>query len=416
MLHSPGFSFQELARDGRARTGRFVTPRAVIETPVFMPVGTLATVKSQTPDEVAATGARIILANTYHLWLRPGPERIAELGGVQRFMGWPHAHLTDSGGFQVFSLAELRTVDDEGVSFRSHLDGSALRLTPEESMRIQTLLGSDVAMAFDECPPGGGPAAVVERAMERTTAWARRCLAAPWIDGQARFGIVQGGTDIDRRLRHLETIASMEVDGRGFDGVALGGFSVGEPIADMYRALDAIAHRMPTERPRYLMGVGTPYDILQAIGAGIDLFDCVLPTRNARNGQALTWGGRVNLKQARHRVDTAPLDVRCDCPVCARFTRAYLHHLVRADEMLGARLVTQHNLHFYGDLTRQAREHITLGDYAAWSAEAVRVMRESDEIGRGPSDPGRRPGQRPPGEPTKTPPSRDASSDEGTDR
>ncbi len=387
MQRSPGFGFEELARDGNARAGRFTTPRAVIETPVFMPVGTLATVKSQTPDEVEATGARIILANTYHLWLRPGPERIAELGGVQKFMGWKHAHLTDSGGFQVFSLADLRTIDDEGVSFRSHLDGSALRLTPEESMRIQTLLGSDVAMAFDECPPGGGPADVIERAMSRTTAWARRCLASPWRDGQARFGIVQGGTDVDRRLRHLEDIAGMEVDGRGFDGVAMGGFSVGEPIPEMYRALDAVAHRMPTDRPRYLMGVGTPYDLLRGIGAGIDLFDCVLPTRNARNGQALTWSGRVNLKQARHRVDEAPLDARCACPVCARFTRAYLHHLVRADEMLGARLVTQHNLHFYLDLTRAAREHIVSGDYTTWSEEAARAMRDGDEIGRGNAEP-----------------------------
>jgi queuine tRNA-ribosyltransferase len=391
---SPGFRFETLAHDGHARAGRFVTPRAVIETPVFMPVGTLATVKSQTPDEVAATGARIILANTYHLWLRPGPERIAELGGVQRFMSWPHAHLTDSGGFQVFSLAELRTVDDEGVSFRSHLDGSALRLTPEESMRIQTLLGSDVAMAFDECPPGAAEPGVVDRAMARTTAWARRCLAAPWRDGQARFGIVQGGTDVERRLRHLEEIATMEVDGRGFDGVALGGFSVGEPIPEMYRALDAVAHRMPTDRPRYLMGVGTPYDLLHAIGAGIDLFDCVLPTRNARNGQALTWGGRVNLKQARHRVDESPLDARCSCPVCTRFTRAYLHHLVRADEMLGARLVTQHNLHFYGDLTQRARAHIHAGDYAAWAAETARAMREADEVGK-PDRPARRHAEEP---------------------
>ncbi|MBX7191783.1 MAG: tRNA guanosine(34) transglycosylase Tgt [Sandaracinaceae bacterium] len=383
MRRSPGFGFEELTRDGHARTGRFTTPRAVIETPVFMPVGTLATVKSQTPDEVEATGARIILANTYHLWLRPGPERIAELGGVQKFMGWRHAHLTDSGGFQVFSLADLRTIDDDGVSFRSHLDGSALRLTPEESMRIQSLLGSDVAMAFDECPPGGGPAEVIERAMSRTTAWARRCLAAPWRDGQARFGIVQGGTDVDRRLRHLEAIGAMEVDGRGFDGIALGGFSVGEPIPEMHRALDAVAHRMPSDRPRYLMGVGTPYDLLRGIAAGIDLFDCVLPTRNARNGQALTWRGRVNLKQARHRADEAPLDASCGCPVCTRFTRAYLHHLIRADEMLGARLVTQHNLHFYLDLTRQARQHIHAGDYATWSTNAAQAMRDGDEIGKG---------------------------------
>lgn len=381
MNRSPGFSFEVLARAGHARRARFVTPRAVVDTPAFMPVGTLATVKSQTPDEVAATGARMILANTYHLWLRPGPERIAALGGVQRFMGWPHALLTDSGGFQVFSLAALRKIDDDGVSFRSHLDGRALRLTPEESMRIQSLLGSDIAMAFDECPAGGAPDAEVERAVARTTAWARRCLASPWRDEQARFGIVQGGTDVDRRLAHLETIASMEVDGRGFDGIALGGFSVGEPVAEMHRTLDAVAPRMPEDRPRYLMGVGTPFDIIRAIGAGIDLFDCVLPTRNARNGQALTWSGRVNLKQARHRGDEAPLDRACACPVCTRFSRAYLHHLVRAEEMLGARLVTQHNLHFYGELTRAAREHIERGEFASWAEATMRAMREGDEIG-----------------------------------
>lgn len=380
MHRTSGFHFREEARDGHARSGVFTTPRAIIETPVFMPVGTLATVKSQTPAEVEATGARIILANTYHLWLRPGPERIAELGGVQKFMGWKHAHLTDSGGFQVFSLAALRTVDDDGASFRSHLDGTAMRLTPEESMRIQTLLGSDVAMAFDECPPGGAEAKIIERAMARTTAWARRCLAAPWRDGQARFGIVQGGTDVERRLNHLEAIGQMTVDGRGFDGIALGGFSVGEPIPEMYRALSAIAHRMPEDRPRYLMGVGTPFDLLHAIGNGIDLFDCVLPTRNARNGQALTWHGRVNMKQARHKVDESPLCDRCKCPVCATFTRAYIHHLVRADEMLGARLVTEHNLHFYGELTAEARVQIRKRNYTAWSEETARQMREGDEI------------------------------------
>lgn len=381
MYRSSGFGFEVAARSGHARTGVFTTPRARVETPVFMPVGTLATVKSQSPDEIEATGARLILANTYHLWLRPGPERIAELGGVTKFMTWPHALLTDSGGFQVFSLAELRTIDDDGVSFRSHLDGAKLRLTPEESMRIQTLLGADVAMAFDECPPGGAERGVIERAMVRTTAWARRCLASPWRDGQARFGIVQGGTDVELRLRHLETLSTMEVDGRGFDGIALGGFSVGEPIPEMYRALASVAHRMPEDRPRYLMGVGTPYDLIEGIGAGIDLFDCVLPTRNARNGQALTWHGRVNLKQARHRVDESRLDARCGCPVCARYSRAYLHHLVRANEILGHRLVTQHNLHFYGELCREARSAIGAGVYEAWARETVLAMQAGDEIG-----------------------------------
>ncbi len=382
-MRTERFSYRETARDGDARAGQFETPRALVETPVFMPVGTLATVKSQSPDEVAATGAKLILANTYHLWLRPGPEIVDALGGVQRFMGWPHALLTDSGGFQVFSLADLRTIDDDGVSFKSHLDGRPLRLTPEESMRIQSLLGSDIAMAFDECPPGGGERAVIERAMRRTSVWARRCLLAPWREGQARFGIVQGATHIDLRLAHLDEIAGMEEGGREFDGIALGGFSVGEPIPEMWAALTEIVPRMPLDKPRYLMGVGTPYDLLHAMGCGIDLFDCVMPTRNARNGQALTWSGRVNLKQARHKRDESALDRDCDCPVCARYSRAYLHHLVRTGEMLGARLLTEHNLWFYGALTRRGREQIAAGNYRAWAKQAERKMREGDEVGKG---------------------------------
>jgi len=387
MTRTEGFSYRELARDGAARTGVFVTPRAEIETPAFMPVGTLATVKSQTPDEVAATGARAILANTYHLWLRPGAEVIAALGGLHRFMNWPHAILTDSGGFQVFSLAERRTIDDDGVTFRSHLDGRVLRLTPEESMRIQVLLGSDVAMALDECPPGAAERPVVEAAMRRTTAWARRCLRAPWREGQARFGIVQGATYVDLRRVHLDEIAGMEENGRGFDGIALGGFSVGEPIPEMWQVLAEVAPAMPTDRPRYLMGVGTPFDLLHAIGCGIDLFDCVLPTRNARNGQALTWSGRVNLKQARHRRSEQSLDPHCTCPVCTNYSRAYLHHLVRANEMLGARLLTEHNLWFYGALCREARARIAAGTYDSWARQMAERMREGDEVGKGESQP-----------------------------
>ncbi len=349
-LPTEGFSFDDLSRDGHARRGRFVTPRAVIETPTFMPVGTQATVKSLTPEEVAGTGARMCLANTYHLWLRPGAELVDRFGGVQRFMAWPHAVLTDSGGYQVFSLAELRDIDDDGVTFRSHLDGAKKRLTPEESMRVQALLGSDVAMVFDECPPGGADRATVEGAVRRTTRWARRSLDAPKREGQARFGIVQGAAFVDLRLAHLDEIAAM-----AFDGIALGGFSVGEPIPQMYAALDEIARRMPADRPRYLMGVGTPYDLLHAVGSGIDLFDCVLPTRNARNGQALTWSGRVNLKQARHREDDAPLDAQCDCYTCVTMSRGYLRHLFRAKEMLGPRLLSLHNIHFYGALMRGAR-------------------------------------------------------------
>ncbi len=378
MLPTDGFRFEALAYDGHARRARFTTPRAVIETPTFMPVGTAATVKGLTPAEVEATGARMILANTYHLWVRPGAELIDRQGGVTAFMKWPHALLTDSGGFQVFSLAELRDVDDEGVTFRSHLSGAKMRLTPEVSMRVQRLLRSDVAMVLDVCPPGGAERSVVEAAMRRTTAWAKRSLAEPAAEGQARFGIVQGGTDRRLRRLHLDEIAALDVD-----GVALGGFSVGEPIEQMYELLEVLAHQMPADRPRYLMGVGTPFDLLHAIGAGIDLFDCVLPTRNARNGQALTWGGRVNLRQARHKDDGAPLDERCGCPVCATWSRAYLRHLVKANELLGHRLLTQHNLWFYGELVAQARAHIEAGDYSAWAQRAAAQMRARDEVGQG---------------------------------
>jgi queuine tRNA-ribosyltransferase len=379
-LLTEGFAFAETARDGDARTCLLRTPRALIETPVFMPVGTQASVKSQTPSEVEGTGARIILANTYHLWLRPGAERVHRLGGVQRFMRWPHAMLTDSGGYQVFSLSELRKITDDGVAFRSHLDGAKKVLTPEESMRVQGLLGADIAMVLDECPPGGAERSVIENAMRRTSAWARRSLAVPAPPGQARFGIVQGATHLDLRTSHLDDIASLAVD-----GVALGGFSVGEPVQEMVRVLRELTPKMPRERPRYLMGVGTPYDLLEAIGSGIDMFDCVLPTRNGRNGQALTWHGRVNIKQARHAEDEAPLDTECACPVCSTYSRAYLRHLFQAQEMLGPRLLSEHNLWFYGALTRRAREAIRAGSYDSFARTTAARMREGDEIGSGPS-------------------------------
>ncbi|MFW6052013.1 MAG: tRNA guanosine(34) transglycosylase Tgt [Myxococcota bacterium] len=375
-LPTAGFAFEVGGRDGAARTGRFTTPRAVVETPAFMPVGTQATVKGLTPAEVRSTGARLVLANTYHLWLRPGAERVHRLGGVQRFMAWDGAVLTDSGGYQVFSLADTRKIDDDGVTFRSHLDGALLRLTPEEAMRVQALLGSDVAMVLDECPPGGATRDEVERAVRRTSAWATRCLAAPAAPGQARFGIVQGGVFEDLRRAHLEEIAPMP-----FDGIALGGFSVGEPVATMHELLHVLVPRMPADRPRYLMGVGTPYDLIAAVGAGIDLFDCVLPTRNARNGQAFTWHGRVNLRQARHADDDAPLDPACDCPTCRTHSRAYLRHLFKAGEMLGPRLLTLHNLSLYGALMRAARAAIAEARYATWAAETTTRMREGDEVG-----------------------------------
>lgn len=376
-LRTEGFAFAETSRDGEARTALLRTPKADIETPVFMPVGTLASVKSLTPDEVAGTGSRIILANTYHLWLRPGPERVAKLGGVQRFMGWPHALLTDSGGFQVFSLRGTRKIDDDGVTFRSHLDGALKRLTPEESMRVQSLLGSDIAMVLDECPPGGAPRDDIQRAMDRSTRWAERSLAYPAPPGQARFAIVQGAAHADLRRAHIQQIRELPAD-----GIALGGFSVGEPVEQMYEVLGQVAPELPTDRPRYLMGVGTPQDLLAAVGAGVDMFDCVLPTRNARNGQALTWSGRVNLRQARHIEDPAPIDEGCGCPCCRQFSRAYMRHLIRAHEMLGARLVTEHNLWFYADLMRHARQAIRDGRYQAFASDALQQMRDGDEVGQ----------------------------------
>jgi queuine tRNA-ribosyltransferase len=382
---NPGASalaFDVLAEDSgtAARAGRLVLRNAELETPVFMPVGTQASVKSQTPADVVSTGSQLILANTYHLMLRPGAELVDELGGVQRFMAWPHAVLTDSGGYQVFSLAELRKLDDDGVVFRSHIDGSPQALSPERSMEVQRLLRSNIAMVLDECPPGQADRATVERAVERTTRWAERCLATTPADGQARFGIVQGGSFLDLRRRHLATLASMP-----FEGIALGGFSVGEAMSVTYELLGELGAAMPRERPRYLMGVGKPIDLLRAIGAGIDMFDCVLPTRNARNGQALTWNGRVNLKQSRHRKAAEPIDPECPCSVCGTFSRAYLRHLFAAGEMLGPRLLTQHNLFFYQALTRAAQVAIRERRYAAFAREAEERMVAMDEVktGRG---------------------------------
>jgi len=373
-------SFEVLANDAGsgARVGRLRLAQAELETPVFMPVGTQASVKSQTPADVIATGSQLILANTYHLMLRPGAELVQELGGVQRFMAWPHAILTDSGGYQVFSLASLRKLDDAGVVFRSHIDGSKHALSPERSMEVQRLLGSDIAMVLDECPPGDADRATVQRAVDRTSRWAERCLACEPAPGQARFGIVQGGSYLDLRLEHLAAIGSLP-----FEGLALGGFSVGEAMSVTYQLLEELGPRMPLERPRYLMGVGKPIDLLRAIGSGIDMFDCVLPTRNARNGQALTWNGRINLKQSRHRRDQGPLDPECRCPVCETFSRAYLRHLFAAGELLGPRLLTQHNLHFYQALTRAARTAIREGRYTAFARAAEQRMLERDEVKTG---------------------------------
>jgi queuine tRNA-ribosyltransferase len=359
---TPGYSFTVTGRDGHARTGELTTPHGVVPTPTFMPVGTQGSVKTLTPEEVAATGARIVLGNTYHLWLRPGAEVVARNGGLHRFTRWPHAMLTDSGGYQAFSLSDRRSVSEDGFVFRSHLDGARHTLSPEEAMRVQGLLGADIAMQLDICPPGASPRPVIEEAVRTTTRWARRCLAAK-SESQALFGIVQGGTDVALRLAHADELGAMP-----FDGLAMGGFSVGEPIERMHEVVSEIANRLDDARPRYLMGVGTPRDLLVAIGAGVDMFDCVLPTRNARNGQALSRRGRIVIKQARFREDDGPLDASCGCPTCtAGYSRSYLRHLFMAGEILVLRLLSQHNLFLYGELVRGARDAIREGRYEAFS-------------------------------------------------
>jgi queuine tRNA-ribosyltransferase len=380
-----GFAFDVVATSGHARAGVLTTPHAAVETPTFMPVGTQGSVKGLVPDEVAATGARIVLGNTYHLWLRPGAEVVATLGGLHGFTRWPHAMLTDSGGFQAFSLGQsgspskdpLVKLDESGFAFRSHLDGSLHHLSPEEAVRVPGLIGADIQMQLDVCPPGDAPRAMVEDAVARTTRWAKRALACARPEGQALFGIVQGACFADLRRAHAEELAALEVDGRSFDGLALGGFSVGEEIARMYETLREVAHLVDPERPRYLMGVGTPRDLLECIDTGVDMFDCVLPTRNARNGQALTRFGRVVVKQARWKEDTRPIDPECGCPCCrGGYARGYLRHLFLAGEMTVLRLLTQHNLWFYGELVAGARAAIRGGTWPAYKANALARMSE----------------------------------------
>ena len=354
-----GFAFRLRARDGRARVGEVITPRGPIPTPAFMPVGTRASVRAVDPDEVRASGAAIVLGNTYHLMLRPGEERIRRAGGLARFMAWDGPTLTDSGGFQAFSLAGRVRIDDGGVVFASHIDGARVELTPERAVRVQGALGSDVAMVLDECPPGGASRDAVARAVERTTAWARRQLRVERPAGQALFAIVQGGVHADLRRAHIDELCA-----ESFDGLALGGLSVGEPVAEMYRVLDACADALPADRPRYLMGVGTPADILEAVECGVDMFDCVLPSRNGRRGQAFVRGGRLNIKQARYADDGEPLEPGCPCPTCARFDRRYLRHLFLVGEPLVARLITVHNLFHYGTLTAAIRAAVRDGRLA----------------------------------------------------
>ena len=359
--------FTVLARDGAARRGRLVTAHGAIETPAFMPVGTAATVKAMRPEEVAATGAEIVLANTYHLMLRPGAERIGRLGGLHRFMDWPGPILTDSGGFQVMSLAKLREISETGVVFRSHLDGSRHELSPERSIEIQHLLDADITMVLDECTPFPATAEEARKSMELSLLWAERCKRAfAARPGYALFGIVQGSVYGDLRRRSAAGLRAI-----GFDGYAVGGLAVGEGQETMFRVLDETVPELPAEHPRYLMGVGKPSDLLGAVARGIDMFDCVLPTRSGRTAQAFTRGGTVNLRNARHQDDPRPLDADCQCPACTRFSRAYLHHLARSGEILGAMLLTQHNLRFYGDLMATMRAAIAQGRLAATAAAVL---------------------------------------------
>ncbi|MBI5500506.1 MAG: tRNA guanosine(34) transglycosylase Tgt [Deltaproteobacteria bacterium] len=353
------------ARCGDARAGTLFVRGLRVPTPLFMPVGTCGTVKAMAPGEVWDDGSRVILANTFHLLQRPGLEVLERLGGLHRFMGWDGAILTDSGGYQVFSLAARREVDDDGVSFASPLDGSRVRLTPAFVVEAQGRIGSDIAMVLDVCPPAEAPAEVVEEAVRRTTRWAREAVRAPRREGQALFGIVQGALDVGLRCSHLEELAALP-----FDGLALGGFSVGEPPPRRAPVLAAVAPRMPADRPRYLMGLGTPGDLFDAVRAGIDMFDCVLPTRNARNGQAFTAAGRITIKQARYREDPAPLEEGCGCLACRRFSRAYVRHLYACGEILAARLLTAHNLAFYARWMSKLRAAVHAGTLDTLEGEA----------------------------------------------
>lgn len=359
------FSFQILTKDPHtsARTGVFETAHGLLQTPVFAPVGTQATVKTLTPRDLHEVGATLVLANTYHLYLRPGTELIAEYGGLHGFMGWAAPILTDSGGFQVFSLAQMRKVDEDGVTFRSHIDGSLHRFTPESAVTAQEELGADIIMCLDECPEPLNRA-YNETALARTHAWATRCKAAQRRQDQALFGIVQGGVFHDLRTESAKTLVALD-----FPGYGIGGLSVGETKAEMYATLEITVPHLPADKPRYLMGVGTPEDILEGVARGIDIFDCVLPTRVARNGGLLTRHGRMNLRNAQYAADPLPIEPGCDCYTCQHFSRAYLRHLFRAGETLGLHLATVHNVRFTLQLMAEIRAHIVEGTFAAFRAE-----------------------------------------------
>jgi queuine tRNA-ribosyltransferase len=369
-----GFTFNVHATDGTARTGLIRTVRGEIRTPAFMPVGTAGTVKAMLPESVRETGADIVLGNTYHLMLRPSAERVARLGGLHRMMNWPRPILTDSGGFQVMSLAQLRKLDENGVSFQSHVDGAHYLLTPERSMEIQALLGSDIHMVLDECTPFPATEAQAETSMELSTRWARRSKAAfHEAPGRALFGIVQGSV-----YPHLRARSAAALQQIGFPGYAVGGLAVGEGQERMFDVLDFTVPHLPVDRPRYLMGVGKPLDIVGAVVRGIDMFDCVLPTRSGRNGQAFTKRGPVNLRNARHTDDQRPLEEGCRCPACRQYSRAYLHHLVKAEEILASMLITWHNLTHYQDLMQGLRDAIADGSLTSHVATITSAYAAGD--------------------------------------
>ena len=375
---APRFEFEISATDGPARRGTIKMKRGDIQTPAFMPVGTAGTVKAMMPESVRSTGADILLGNTYHLMLRPTAERVAKMGGLHKFMNWDRPILTDSGGFQVMSLTELRKMTEEGVTFRSHLDGSKIMLSPERSMEIQRLLDSDIVMAFDECTPFPAEEKVARESMELSMRWAKRSREG-FNSGEehaaksALFGIVQGSVYKDLRFRSIDELAEI-----GFDGYAVGGLAVGEGQEKMFEVLDYTMPRMIKETPRYLMGVGKPDDIVGAVERGIDMFDCVMPTRSGRTGQGFTRRGAINLKNARHKEDDRPIDSDCSCPACTNYSRAYMHHLIRSGEILGSMLLTWHNLQFYQDLMAGLREAISAGNLTKHAIEFRETYRGGD--------------------------------------
>jgi queuine tRNA-ribosyltransferase len=371
--------FQLISQTGRARRGRYVTPHGAIETPVFMNVGTQAAIKGGLSAlDLKEIGCQVELSNTYHLHVRPGDELIRDLGGLHRFMAWDGPILTDSGGFQIFSLASLRKITEEGVSFRSHVDGRHIYMGPEESMRIQSNLGSDIAMAFDECVGIPADYAYVKASCERTARWLRRCKAALSVynaepdavnPGQALWGINQGAVYLDLRCRHMDAIAELDLD-----GYAIGGLAVGESVGEMYETIEAVEEHMPAGKPRYLMGVGTPGNILEGVCRGIDFFDCVMPARNGRHGHLYTWQGVMNIKNERYERDESPVDARCGCPVCRRHSRAYLRHLFKAGELLALRLAVLHNLYFYNSLMREIRSTLDDGRFDSFRRQYAAVL------------------------------------------